>query len=64
MIDFNVDFLTKQFKNQIKSKALKGYHDSNVQNMVGLANMITRRVNKQNIAIAFIRISVSRRLKV
>lgn len=64
MINFNIDFLTNHLKIQTKIKAIKGYHDANVQNMVGLVNMINKKSMQHHLAIAFILISVSKRKKV
>jgi hypothetical protein len=64
MIDFNLDYLSKQLVYNQRIKELKGFNSANVENMVNLMSFIYRK-NKQNcLGISFIRLSVARRVKV
>lgn len=64
MIDFNLDYLSKQLLYNQRLKELKGFNNANVENMANLMNFIYRK-NKQNcLGISLIRISVAQRVKV
>lgn len=64
MLDFNLQYLSKQLKHDAKLKALKGYHEANVENMVNLINMIHKKNKQHCYAISFVHLSVARRVKV
>lgn len=64
MLDFNLDYLSKKLVEDQKVKALKGYHDANVENAVNLINLVYRRSQQYYMGISFTRILVSRRAKV
>lgn len=64
MLDFNLQYLSKQIKQEAKRKAMKGYHDANVENMVNLINMIHKKNKQYSYAISFVQLSVAKRVKV
>ena len=64
MLEFNLQYLTKQLKHDAKLKALKGYHDANVENMVNLINMIHKKNKQHSYAISFVHLTVAKRVKV
>lgn len=64
MIDFNFEYISKQLAQNQKLKALKGFHDGNVENMVNLINLIYRKHQQYHLGVSFIRIAFAKRVKV